>query len=76
MAATSAGLGWIGKNGLLINREFGPRLSLVTVLTDAAIDTDMPVEHCCAGSASLREVLSFQAITGSSGPGLRPSSNW
>ncbi len=66
MAATSAGLGWIGKNGLLINREFGPRLSLVTVLTDAAIDSDMPVEHCLCGECSLCvQYCPSHAITGS-----------
>jgi len=36
-AATCAGLGWIGKSGLLISREFGPRLSWATVLTDAPL---------------------------------------
>jgi epoxyqueuosine reductase len=34
MAATRAGLGWIGKTDLLVTEEFGPRLRLVTVLTD------------------------------------------
>jgi epoxyqueuosine reductase QueG len=42
-AATCAGLGWIGKNGLLINREYGPRLSWATVLTDAPFEPDEPV---------------------------------
>jgi epoxyqueuosine reductase QueG len=32
MVATRAGLGWIGKTGLLITREFGPRLRLVSIL--------------------------------------------
>jgi epoxyqueuosine reductase QueG len=36
-AATCAGLGWIGKNALLIHPEFGPRLRLVSVMTDAPI---------------------------------------
>lgn len=34
MAATRAGLGWIGKTDLLITPEFGPRLRLATVLVD------------------------------------------
>lgn len=33
-AATRAGLGWIGKSGLLVTPEFGPRVRLGTVLTD------------------------------------------
>jgi len=36
-AATCSGLGWIGKNGLLINEQFGPRLSWATVLTNAPL---------------------------------------
>jgi len=38
-AATCAGLGWIGKSSLLVNPQYGPRLRLVTVLTDAPITT-------------------------------------
>ncbi len=34
-AATCAGLGWIGKSGLLISPHHGPRLSWATVLTNA-----------------------------------------
>ena len=34
MAATRAGLGWIGKTDLLISRKFGPRLRLATILVD------------------------------------------
>jgi hypothetical protein len=37
IAATSAGLGWIGRNGLLISPRYGPRLSLATVLTDLSV---------------------------------------
>ncbi len=32
--AIMAGMGWIGKNGLFIHREYGPRVRLGTVLTD------------------------------------------
>ncbi len=38
-AATCAGLGWIGKNGLLVTQEHGARLSWATVLTDAPLET-------------------------------------
>lgn len=33
-AACLAGLGWIGKNGLFISSNFGPRVRLGTILTD------------------------------------------
>jgi epoxyqueuosine reductase QueG len=65
MAATSAGLGWIGKNGLLINPEHGPRLSLATVLTDAHLRPDQPIERCLCGECMLCiEHCPSQAITG------------
>jgi len=65
MAATSAGLGWIGKNGLLINPEYGPRLSLATVLTNAPLRPDVPIEHCsCEECVLCIEYCPSQAITG------------
>ncbi|HUI46773.1 MAG TPA: 4Fe-4S double cluster binding domain-containing protein [Nitrospirota bacterium] len=66
MAATSAGLGWIGKNGLLISTEYGPRLSLVTVLTDAPLEPDTPMEYSLCGDCRLcMQFCPSQAITGS-----------
>lgn len=65
IAATSAGLGWIGKNGLLISREFGPRLSLATVLTDAPVEPGTPVESSHCGDCTLcLEFCPSDAITG------------
>jgi epoxyqueuosine reductase len=34
MVATRAGLGWIGKTDLLISKEFGPRIRLVSILLE------------------------------------------
>ncbi len=65
MAATSAGLGWIGKNGLLISADYGPRLSLVTVLTDGRLRPDAPMEYSLCGSCKLcMEHCPSKAITG------------
>jgi len=65
MAATSAGLGWIGKNGLLISTDYGPRISLATVLTDARLRPDAPMEHSLCGSCTLCvEHCPSKAITG------------
>ncbi len=65
MAATSAGLGWIGKNGLLISADYGPRLTLATVLTDAPLDTDGPMEYSLCGDCLLCVThCPSQAITG------------
>lgn len=65
IAATSAGLGWIGRNGLLINPEYGPRLSLATVLTDAPLKTSSPVKTSQCGDCKLcLEHCPSEAITG------------
>jgi epoxyqueuosine reductase QueG len=65
MAATSAGLGWIGKNGLLISLDYGPRLSLATVLTDAPLGPDVPMEHSlCGGCTLCAAYCPSKAITG------------
>lgn len=48
-AATRAGLGWIGKNGLLITPEFGPRIRMGTVLTDMELPYGEPIEESRCG---------------------------
>ncbi len=52
-AATCSGLGWIGKNGLVISPKFGPRLSWATVLTDAPLQAGEPVVSERCGECSL-----------------------
>jgi len=42
-----AGLGWIGRNNLLVHPDAGARLRLVTVLTDMPLEPDRPVERGC-----------------------------
>jgi len=65
MAATCAGIGWIGRNGLLISPRFGPRLSLATVLTDAPLEGDPPFEHSRCGNCRLCvDYCPSKAITG------------
>ena len=36
-AAVRAGLGWIGKSALFVSPQFGPRVRLATILTDAPV---------------------------------------
>lgn len=42
-----AGLGWIGRNNLLVNPDLGARFRLVTVLTDMPLDAGSPLEFGC-----------------------------
>lgn len=45
--AQQAGLGWIGRNNLLVNPQFGARLRLVTVLTGMPLKADEPLPWGC-----------------------------
>jgi epoxyqueuosine reductase QueG len=49
MAATCAGLGWIGKNGMLVNSVYGPNLIWATILTNAPLEptSDQIMESKC-----------------------------
>lgn len=42
--ARAAGLGWIGRNCLLITPQYGPRVRFATVLTDMPLPTGEPME--------------------------------
>jgi len=65
IAATSAGIGWIGRNGLLISPVYGPRLSLATVLTDAPLKTGEPIEFSLCGDCRMCvDFCPSKAITG------------
>jgi epoxyqueuosine reductase len=47
--ATRAGLGWIGKSGLLVTKEYGSAVRLASVLTDAEIETGVPTDASSCG---------------------------
>jgi epoxyqueuosine reductase QueG len=42
-AATSAGLGWIGKTALFVSSQFGPAVRLATVFTDLDLPVGEPI---------------------------------
>ena len=54
MVATRAGLGWIGKSDLFVSKAFGPRLRLVSILTNTPLDfDDQPIEKSRCGTCSV-----------------------
>jgi epoxyqueuosine reductase QueG len=57
-----AGLGWIGRNNLLVNKAFGSQLRLVTVLTDMPLKVDKPVKEDCGTCRLCMAVCPAQAI--------------
>jgi epoxyqueuosine reductase len=50
LAALRAGLGWQGKNTLLLSREYGSFLALGGIITDAPLDTDAVQERDRCGT--------------------------
>jgi epoxyqueuosine reductase QueG len=45
--ASAAGLGWMGRNNLLVNEQFGSRIRLVTILTDLPLVIDpLSIKDC------------------------------
>ncbi len=49
-AARLAGLGFIGKSGLFISKDYGSKIRLATVLTDVPLVSDnTPLESMCKG---------------------------
>lgn len=47
-----AGLGWIGRNNLLVTKQLGSQFRLATVLTNMPLKADKPLKEDC-GSCSL-----------------------
>jgi epoxyqueuosine reductase QueG len=64
LAAHLAGLGWIGKNSLLVTPDCGPRIRLSSVLTDAPLETGIPLPDGCGDCSKCVEVCPVGAFTG------------
>jgi len=62
--ARMAGLGWQGKNLLLITPRYGSRVRLATILTKAPLNADAPVENRCGKCTSCKDACPAGAIKG------------
>lgn len=51
--ATRAGMGWIGKNCLLVTEKYGSAVRISSLLTDAPLKCDEAVSQSSCGSCSL-----------------------
>jgi len=60
--ARMAGIGWQGKSLLIVTPEFGPRVRLVTVLTDMPLEVDGPIKNLCAACTKCTEACPVGAI--------------
>jgi epoxyqueuosine reductase QueG len=57
------GLGWIGRNILLVNPALGARVRYVTVLTNAELEPDSPLEEDCGTCMRCVAVCPADAVT-------------
>jgi epoxyqueuosine reductase len=62
--ARNAGLGWIGKHTLVINRDAGSYFFLGEILTDLPLPVDAPASAHCGTCTRCIEVCPTQAIIG------------
>jgi epoxyqueuosine reductase QueG len=60
--AVLAGLGWLGRHNLLVNRSHGARVRLVTVLTDLPLRVDGRLDEGCGRCRACIPACPAQAI--------------
>ena len=74
--AIDAGLGQLGRNGLLITPEYGPRVRLFKVYTDLPITPDKPIDfgvtEFCRKCKRCAETCEVDAISFDDDPGWDP----
>ncbi len=57
-----AGLGWTGRNNLLVHPEYGSQFRLATVLTDMPLEPDAPLDRDCGACHKCLAVCPAAAI--------------
>jgi epoxyqueuosine reductase QueG len=61
-----AGLGWIGRNNLLVNEKLGSQFRLVSILTDMPLAIDKPSKKDCGNCRLCVKICPANAIQESS----------
>ncbi|MFQ6043466.1 MAG: 4Fe-4S double cluster binding domain-containing protein [Candidatus Poribacteria bacterium] len=64
LAAHLAGLGFIGKNCLLITPQFGPRVRLASILTDCPLEPGTRIDGRCGDCRECVDVCPVDALSG------------
>lgn len=64
LVANLAGLGWIGKSCLFVTPEYGPRVRLATILTDAPLKVGSSIPNGCGNCKECIDVCPPNAFTG------------
>ena len=79
--AIDAGLGTLGRNGLLLTPEFGPRVRICKVFTDLPLISDQPnqnfiekIKNYCRNCSKCAEACENDAITKDENPTFNPTS--
>ncbi len=60
--AARAGLGWIGKNSLLLNPERGSYFFLAEIIVDFEMDYDQPINDLCANCRKCQDACPTNAL--------------
>jgi len=60
--AQLAGLGWVGRNNLLVNKNLGSQFRLVSILTDMPLKQDKPLKGDCGSCVLCLEACPCNAI--------------
>ena len=60
--AKAAGLGWIGKSTLLITPQYGPRVNLISILTDMPLRCGKPMKNRCGNCSACIEACPVGAL--------------
>ncbi|HME46383.1 MAG TPA: reductive dehalogenase [Syntrophorhabdales bacterium] len=74
--AVDAGLGEMGRMGLLMTREFGPRCRIGKVFTDIPLEPDQPIDIGVQGFCEKCERCSVHCPSGAIKSGARTEEPW